>query len=223
MYKLSKHVPDVDVLLALEPEELGGILLVLLQERFGPVGTERRSHFHPVNSRGEVWHSGSPYPPQRQAEVDLAYVEAWAWLEQQGLIVDEPGDNSGWKVLSRRGQSMTQQQVADYRASSGFPKALVHPSIRESAWVPFIRGDYGTAVFLAMRAVEVAVREAAGFDDGDHGVPMVRRAFNKDNGPLTDGSAQEAEREALAALFAGAIGFLQEPALPPSRGAGRPR
>lgn len=62
-----------------------------------------------------------------------------------------------------------------------------------------------------MRAVEIAVREAAGFPEGDHGVPMIRRAFNKDSGPLRDVEQQEAEREALVHLFAGAIGSYKNP------------
>jgi uncharacterized protein (TIGR02391 family) len=212
MYQLSKRVPDVDVLLGLEPEELGAVLLLLLQERFGEGGTERRAQFHPGNSRGELWSLGAEgYPRERQHQIDLAYVEAWSWLERNGLVVAQPGDNSGWQVLSRRGRAFTERELKDYRAALGFPKTLLHASIREEVWVPFIRRDFGTAVFLAMRAVEVAVREAAGFEAGEHGVPMIRRAFNKDNGPLTDLNAQEAEREALGALFAGAIGSYKNP------------
>ena len=45
----------------------------------------------------------------------------------------------------------------------------------------------------------------------DHGVPMVRRAFHKDTGPLSDRSVDDAEREATSALFAGAIGSYKNP------------
>ncbi len=40
---------------------------------------------------------------------------------------------------------------------------------------------------------------------------MIRRAFHKDSGPLTDQGAEEAEKEALSALFAGAIGSYKNP------------
>ena len=40
---------------------------------------------------------------------------------------------------------------------------------------------------------------------------MIRRAFHKDTGPLTDQQAEEAEKEALSALFAGAIGSYKNP------------
>ena len=74
-----------------------------------------------------------------------------------------------------------------------------------------MRGAYPTAVFEAMREVEIAVREGAGFPESDHGVPMTRRAFNKDNGPLTDPASDDAEKEAISSLFAGAIGSYKNP------------
>jgi len=40
---------------------------------------------------------------------------------------------------------------------------------------------------------------------------MVRRAFHRDNGPLTDCEAEDAEKEGLMALFAGAIGSYKNP------------
>jgi hypothetical protein len=73
----------------------------------------------------------------------------------------------------------------------------MHPTIAEKVWLAFVRGELAEAAFTAMRAVEIAVREAAGFADGDHGVPMIRRAFHKDTGPLRDPNQEEAEREAL--------------------------
>lgn len=62
-----------------------------------------------------------------------------------------------------------------------------------------------------MRAVEIAVRKAASFPEGDHGVPMIRRAFHKDTEPLRDPRQEEAEREALMQLFAGAVGSYKNP------------
>ena len=68
------------------------------------------------------------------------------------------------------------------------------------------------AVFQAFREVEIAVREAAGYVSTDHGVPMMRKAFKPQGGPLTDqNNPDEGEREALAALFAGAIGSYKNP------------
>jgi len=62
-----------------------------------------------------------------------------------------------------------------------------------------------------MKEVEIAVRDAAGLQPADIGVQLVRKAFDKKTGPLTDPNAEEAEREALAHLFAGAIGSYKNP------------
>jgi len=71
----------------------------------------------------------------------------------------------------------------------------------------FMRGEFDIAVLQAMKAVEVAVREAAsGISNDVVGVKLMRRAFDPKGGPLTDMEAEEGEKEARSALFAGAIG-----------------
>jgi hypothetical protein len=50
-----------------------------------------------------------------------------------------------------------------------------------------------------------------GTSTGNIGVKLMRDAFNKDKGPLTDLAQPEAEPEALAHLFAGAIGSYKNP------------
>ena len=212
MRQLINRIPDADVLLSLQPEELAGEILALLHHRCGVNGTERRHEFHRDNCLLELRERNGPtYPDAKQEGIELAYVEAWSWLENQGLIVQKPG-NSPWQVLSRRGKALVDGgRFDDFRKAKDFPRHLVHHSIADQVWVSYMRGDYATAVFQAMRAVEVAVRTAAGFPEGEHGVPMIRRAFHKDTGPLTDPTTQEAEREALMALFAGAIGSYKNP------------
>ncbi|MCB2075133.1 MAG: TIGR02391 family protein [Novosphingobium sp.] len=210
MRELPQAIPDVDVLLALQPEELAAKMLFLLRER-------SEDKFYAYNLSNELW-SALPdqvgYPRNREGEVDLAIREAFAWLEAQGLVVPAEGLNgqNGWRVLSRRARALEDEaQFADYASARLLPRALLHPRISTAAWLPFMRGAYATAVFEAMREVEIAVREGAGYAKGEHGVAMVRRAFHKDAGPLTDKNAEEAEREALSALFAGAIGSYKNP------------
>ena len=144
----------------------------------------------------------------------MAVREAWAWLEAQGLIVpaEDINGQNGWRVLSRRARRFENEaEFTDYKVARVLPKELLHPSISKTVWLSFMRGAFATAVFEAMRAVEIAVRAAARFPQGDHGVPMIRKAFHKDNGLLTDPNAEEAEKEALSALFAGAIGSYKNP------------
>jgi uncharacterized protein (TIGR02391 family) len=88
---------------------------------------------------------------------------------------------------------------------------MLHPSIADKAWLDLARGELADAVFTAFRTVEEAVREAGGYADTDIGVPLMRKAFDKETGRLTEKSQPESEREALAHLFAGAIGSYKNP------------
>jgi uncharacterized protein (TIGR02391 family) len=173
---------------------------------------------HVGTLRSELWSqalSGRPqYPQNRREEVDLAIAEALAWLEAQALIVpaEDPNGQNGFRHLSRRARRFENEAAfIDYRTARLLPKDLLHPVIATEAWRSFMRGAYPTAVFEAMRAVEIAVRDAAGFPAADHGVPMIRRAFATNTGPLTDATKDAGEQEALSALFAGAIGSYKNP------------
>lgn len=208
MQELLAAIPDVEVLLALEAEELAAKVIFLLRAR-----PETMFHFGNLRlALGMAGHAG--YPPERLAEADLALAEALAWLEAQGLVVPAEGSNgqNGWRHLSRRARRFEDAAAfTDYRTARLLPKELLHPAIATTVWLSFMRGAYATAVFEAMRAVEIAVREAAGFVQSEHGVPMIRKAFNPKGGPLSDPAADEGEREALSALFAGAIGSYKNP------------
>lgn len=216
MYELIQAIPDPEVLLALEPEELGAKLLFLVRKRLR-FTTET---FHPGNLSSELWNQvplpgqQPPYPRHRQAEIDLALSEAWAWLEAQGLAVPAPGTNgqNGWKNLSRRAQRFeSEAEFAQYAVARTLSKQALHPRIATTVWMAFMRGEFDVAVFQAMKAVEVAVREAANLSTRDIGTHLMRRAFDPDTGALTDLTAENSEREAVSSLFAGAIGSYKNP------------
>lgn len=206
MHKLYKAIPDADVVVALAPEELAGRLLFLLKEEPGS--------FSPYNLENDL-HSGrddETYPRQRRAEVGQALREAFAWLIAQGLIVPAPfQSDSTFKVLSRRARSFsTVPDFEAYQASRRLQKERLHARISEPVWQAFIRGEYDVAVFQSMKAVEVAVREASGLHNA-LGVALMRQAFHPETGALRDRSTEAGEREARAALFAGAIGSYKNP------------
>lgn len=103
-----------------------------------------------------------------------------------------------------------------YLTASKLPRELLHPAIADRVWVSFIRGEYDTAAFQALRQVEIAVREAGGFAADDYGVSLARAAFrsgDKDgaHGPLTDLEAPAGEQRGMMDLFAGALGALKNP------------
>ena len=211
MNELPRVIPDVQMLLALTPEELGAKMLFLLRKR-------NDAMFHPGNLQNELWgslHSNQPqYPRQFENEISLALSEAWAWLHAQGLVVlanDTNGQN-GWRRLSRRARSMeTEADFAGFRVGRLLPREIPHPKIADPVWRAFMRGEFDVAAFQAMKAVEVSVRSAAGLADSLIGVKLMREAFAPDGGPLTDSNAEGGERVGRMELFAGAIASYKNP------------
>lgn len=201
--------PDADALLALEPEELAGLLMEYLQGLSANEQWSLSRHNHLYDPERMF----REYPAGRREQLVVAFSEAWAWLEREGLLVPRPGDTNPQNfVISRRGQKMhTRADVHSYRAANLLPRESIHPLIAERVWAAFLRGRYDTAVFEAFREVEVAVRAAGGLSDHDIGVPLMRKAFDVGKGPLTDLTRQEGERQAMSDLFAGALGLFKNP------------
>jgi uncharacterized protein (TIGR02391 family) len=210
MPRLGDLVPDVEVLLAMEPEQLAGCLLQVMNSRPG------REKMLTIGS-WEYELFGGPTPPfsnQHHDAVFRALAEAWNWLEVQGLIVwpDASNGRSGYRVPSRRGERLTSDDAfIEFLRGTELPREFLHPLLGETVWLLFLGGNYDTAVFQAFKQVEVAVRSAASLPDSALGVDLMRTAFHKDTGPLTDKAAHTAEREALGHLFAGAIGYYKNP------------
>lgn len=199
-------IPDPETLLVLEPEELAGIILEYLNSLSpGESGQLNRYNFSLPNTVKD-------YPYQYQERISQALMEAWVWLEREGLIAPKPGSQGEWVFITRRGMLLKNAtDLQAYRKAELLPRHLLHPVIASKVWSTFIRGDYDTAVFQAFKEVEVAVRNAGRFPLADFGVSLMRKAFDKTTGPLTDPSLPEAERDALSHLFAGAIGSYKNP------------
>jgi uncharacterized protein (TIGR02391 family) len=130
------------------------------------------------------------------------------------LIVraSEPNGRNGFMLLSPRASAIADKQdFQRFREAATFPKTLLHPSIPDKVWRDLAYGGLDDAVFAAFKAVEEAVRKAGDYGPTDIGVPLMRKAFDKTTGPLSDLNQPEVEREALAHLFAGAIGSYKNP------------
>jgi len=194
------------VLVALEPDELGLHILQVLASWPAHMGSQGVQGF--VNGALQGYR-----PSPRAQEAEQAIREAWAWLEGQALIILDPrllvGDG---RVLSRKGRRLGRDAQAR-RTFSGhrLAKEALHPNIREDVWALYQREKYDTAVFEAMKAVEVAVRDAAGLSATDIGASLMRKAFDVNSGKLTDTTVVPAERQALSDLFAGVIGAYKNP------------
>ena len=183
MLQLPQSIPDPDVLLSLSVEELAAKMLFLLRQRGGPM-------FHPDNMQNELWgdfsrgHAG--YPHGHKSEIELAVAEAWAWLLAQGLILPAEGLNgtNGWRRLSRRARAMeSEAEFASFQIARLLPRDILHPKIADTVWRAFMRSEYDVAVLHAMKAVEVAVRNATpDLDKKLLGVKLMRAAFSPENG-----------------------------------------
>jgi uncharacterized protein (TIGR02391 family) len=213
--QLADLIPDVEVVLALEPDELGVRVLKVLsswpRHQTLDLGTLINSTLgHPQTA------NSMPYPACRRSELEEAIRETWAWLVGAALLIPSPQyQGSEIMVLSRRARRLTaDSDLARALRARRLPKESLHPKISDDVWQFFHRGKYDTAVFEAMKAVEVSVRAVAGLTPRDIGAALMRKAFDPDNGPLTDMAAEKAERDARSHLFAGAIGSYKSPQSP---------
>lgn len=212
MATLITLIPDVDILMALAPEELAATILQLANEH-----KQQNGLIHPQTLLSQI--NGTPgisdgYPQNRRNDAELAFSEAWNWLSVQGILIPDagPNGNNGWMRFGRKAITLlNHHSFENYARSVAFPKSLLHPSIADAVWLDIVRGDLETAVFKAFKAVEIAVRDAGHFGANDIGVDLMRKAFNKTNGPLTNQQYPESERDALAQLFASAIGSYKNP------------
>ena len=208
MKRLSEVIPDPETVGSLAPEELAGVLMEVLNSMSSE---EERAYLNPTILCLERAPEG--YPAQVRDSISKTVMEAWVWLEREGLVAARPGDlTHGYYFITRRGRGLKNAtDLSAYRHSNLLPKEFLHPIIASKVWSAFIRGEYQTAVFQAFKEVEVAVRSAASLAATDIGVELMRKAFHKDTGPLTNPALPPAEREGMAHLFAGAIGLLKNP------------
>lgn len=209
--RICDIIPNATDLLALEVEEVAGVLLMHL------------------NSRTDVdlFHDGffvglrrNPEYAEHQEKVNEALMEAWEWLVSEGFLARKASAHPFRFFVTRRGKRLTSREdFESYRKANLLPKGQLHPLLASRVYPAFLRGEYDTAVFQAFREVEVAVRAAGNFKQDDFGTELMRTAFRAEKkgqavgtpGILTDRQLPVAEQEAMANLFAGAIGLYKNP------------
>ncbi|MGY3533165.1 MULTISPECIES: TIGR02391 family protein [Bradyrhizobium] len=217
---ISTYIKDADDLLKMTPADVGRIMLMIAKQvRQGAGFTYEAITTEPFGT-GMAAERGSNYPFFKKAQIDEHLNKAWRLLEREGFIESSPGINGthGWKTFTDAGLAVANgHDFEATRVAMLFPKELIHPAIRDKVWAALARGDLDEAVFAAFKAVEVAVRQAGGYEATDLGADLMRKAFDpseapKDNrGRLTNLTHPPGEREALAHLFAGAIGSYKNP------------
>ena len=197
---LDELLQDQNRLTAMEVEELA----VYVLDRF------QNSKYEESISLGNIINDAR-HSHRVAPAVEQALTEAAWWLVNEGFIV-EYSSQRGWYFISRRGRRALQSaDPVAFRNARLLPQEFLHPVVAQKAAALYARGDYETAVFAAFKEVGIAVREAARLPASVLGADLMRQAFHESTGPLTDASQHKAEREALAHLFAGAIGSYKNP------------
>jgi len=149
MPTLQQLIPDVDVLLALAPEELAPHLLAVAKSQLQSGMIHLNNLSLVTVGTGMAATQQSPYVGREQ-EVELALSEGWSWLVVHGLLVPASGMNgsNGFYVISRRGQTIvTDKNFQRFREAASFPKSMLHPAIADKVWLDLARGELADAVF----------------------------------------------------------------------------
>lgn len=154
MYRsLSSLVPKADDLLALDVGSLGSVLLTHLKSYEGVPGNAvyqngllSQSNF--IREQEAVGYGQKPEYGDKQAEVNRALMEAWNWLEREGILIRDPRQPAPWFSISRLGQELLKQNArfeqweklgldrvkSDLTNTGGIRDIGGPPEVRELAW-----------------------------------------------------------------------------------------
>jgi uncharacterized protein (TIGR02391 family) len=156
------------------------------------------------------WLLGAQRAYPKRSDVLQALSEAWGWLQSRVLITWNPGQSSDKSfVISRKGHELLRQGLPWLRSVERLDVELM-PTLEYTARPQFLRGDFETAAFVAMKEVEVQVRTRAGLANSLIGTKLMQEAF-KPQGPLWRAELDPGESVALMELFKGAIGLFKNP------------
>src|ERR1700676_385921 len=96
---LPNELPSEDEVLEMEPEELAPFVLRYLQKQ--DPRTINRYNFSLVRS--------SNFAPSSEKYAQCL-MEAWIYLEREGFIAPQPGQQGDWSFVTRKGQRVAEMQ-----------------------------------------------------------------------------------------------------------------
>jgi uncharacterized protein (TIGR02391 family) len=174
-------------------------------------------------------------PPDQQ--VYVPELDAWYKAVERVLRRDRPDEAATWwnRILDWRKQYMdgdqpgeglvvgqlmeaigilTEIKLANTKPSNvpvdGMAFQALHLRITQKCAALYSSGEYDSAVFMAFRTIEEALRQKLGAAATDLGVMLVSTAFGQKETRLL-ASDVPAEQESIHALFRGAIGAFKNP------------
>jgi hypothetical protein len=120
---INSLIEDPDALLALDPEELGAVLL-------SDLDSSEQSSCHMPNFmntiRGAHLYSSSS---DRRESILRAFSEAWGWLESEGLLAQCPGQDHGFLFITRRGRQALKVGAHSYLKGKLLPRHQLHQEL----------------------------------------------------------------------------------------------
>ncbi len=203
MIKLKQLIPDASSFNAMHPADLAGYMLeVLLSVGRDEMGCWNRGNF--CNTAAQMYAGDE--------QIKRSCAEAWAWLESSWLIVRDPVQSNDWYIATRLGQSLRNRtQFKALVEGRELPEHFLHSAFLPDVRPLFLQGRYDLAVFESFHRLEIGIRSAAELGDEWIGVKLASRAFNPENGPLTESNDDPGERQALMNLMCGALGSYKNP------------
>lgn len=196
-------MPHPRILIDLEPEEIGMLILTSLSE----VGKEHPQNFCSVTREFREW--AEDVDPEL---IQMRLFEGWGWLVAEGLITPVPdGSNSGWCFVSRRGRKLKASSDLREYLQSGLLSRELDQVLEREVKPLFIRGSLDASVFQAYKEVEIRMREAAGLGNEFYGKNLVVKCLRPTDGILVDQTQEVSERESLLNLFLGSVGLFKNP------------
>jgi len=197
--------PPVETALDLEPDELAPFILRDLATR--GQGSINRYNYTLGTSQDL-----QEYAKEHREAFLPCLMEAWIWLEREMFLAPRPGTQGDWMFITKRGMRVLENaDFKAYRQGVLLASESLDAIIAKDVKPLFLRGDFDTAVFRALKEVEIRVRKKAGLAEEDIGVQLIRKAFKPHTGPLTNTELPTGEQQAIADLFAGAVGTYKNP------------
>ena len=124
--------PDAASILTLEPEELAGLALELINA--SEPNAQTRLHPTSFSDSGTI----GPFAQADREQIRFAMAEGWNWLVNEGMLAPTPGGNTnGWHFVTRRGKKIKNRRIVRLCKFFAFAPFHVAPGNRQNLLANF--------------------------------------------------------------------------------------
>lgn len=206
---MRSHLPKPEILVTLQPEEVGMYLLpylIAIEEQ----GTKLNTYNLLLDTNPSLRDYAGQFVHLQLVVAVLS--EALQWLKNEGFIADRPTNSTGWIFVTRKGKAIkTKDDFKKLSYTKLLPFDQIDEQLKDKVIPSFIRGDFATSVFAAFKEVEIRLREGAKLDKTWYGVKLVDKAFDAKTGLLTDPELTDTEKTRYHEMIRGTIGTFKNP------------